>query len=121
AADYFHRLPPKPKKDYNELFGLKYDPETRTPTSGVSPDGIDFLDRLLSFDHRTRPTAEEALAHPFLEILHDPMDDPTREYFVDEHQDGDYSIEIWKSILWQMVDEFVPPSWANDEDDIAAD
>ena len=30
-------------------------------TSHVIPIGIDLLDRLLSFDHRQRPTAVEAL------------------------------------------------------------
>ncbi|CAF4923136.1 unnamed protein product, partial [Rotaria magnacalcarata] len=24
-------------------------------------------------------------------------------------------------IIWQMIEEFVPPSWINDEDDIADD
>ncbi|CAF4416098.1 unnamed protein product, partial [Adineta steineri] len=30
------------------------------PVSGVSQQGIDLLDRLLTFDPRRRPTAEEA-------------------------------------------------------------
>jgi hypothetical protein len=76
-------LPLKPRKDYNELFGFKYDSVTHTPISGVSAEGkyretnhfhlfyfiigIDLLDHLLSFDYRIRPTAEEALGTILLE------------------------------------------------------
>jgi hypothetical protein len=76
-------LPPKPEQDFNELFGFKYDPVTQNPVSGVSPEGkigteenkgrnsfdlhyfiigVDCLHQLLSFDHRLRPTAEQALS-----------------------------------------------------------
>ncbi|CAF3769753.1 unnamed protein product [Rotaria magnacalcarata] len=112
-------------------------PITKTLTSGVSPEGtsreinhfhlfkvltgIDFLDCLLTFDHRTRPTAEEALSHPFLKTFHDTMYEPTKEFLFDEHQAKVYSTAEWKSIIWQMIEEFVPPSWINDEDDIADD
>ena len=61
ARDYIHKLQPKPKQDYKKLFGYKYDPNSKTPVSGVSPQGIALLDRLLSFDHRVRPSAAEAL------------------------------------------------------------
>ncbi len=75
-------MPPKPKENFTELFGFKYDPASQTPVSGVSPQGkirtkqnkeinefyllyfytgVDLLDRLLSFDHRLRPTAQQAL------------------------------------------------------------
>ncbi|CAF3402406.1 unnamed protein product [Rotaria sp. Silwood2] len=118
---YISLLPSKTKKDYNELFGFKYDPVTNTLISGVSPEGIDFLDYLLTFDHRTRPTAEDALSHPFLKTFHDPMDEPTNEFLVDEHQAKIYSTAEWKSIIWQMIEGFVPPSWINDKDDIADD
>jgi len=76
-------LTPKPKQDFNRLFGYKYDGVTQTPISGISPEGksrieqsnetnefhllyfftgVDLLDRLLLFDHRQRPNAEEALS-----------------------------------------------------------
>jgi hypothetical protein len=79
---YIRGLPRKPKQKFNELFGFKYGPASEIPISGVSPQGkikaeqnketnefyliyfytgVDLLDRLLSFDHRLRPTAEEAL------------------------------------------------------------
>ncbi len=61
ARDYIHKLPTKPKQDYKKLFGYKPEPGSKNPVSGVSPQGIALLDRLLSFDHRIRPSAAEAL------------------------------------------------------------
>lgn len=31
----------------------------------VSPEAVDFLDKLLRFDHQERLTAREAMAHPY--------------------------------------------------------
>jgi len=35
------------------------------PSAQVSPEAIDFLDRLLRYDHQERLTAEEAMAHAY--------------------------------------------------------
>ncbi|CAF3445290.1 unnamed protein product [Rotaria socialis] len=117
ARDYIHKLPTKPKQDYKKLFGYKYEPGSRIPVSGVSPQGIALLDRLLSFDHRTRPTAQEALSDSYFEHLHDPMEEPSAEVLVDEHQDATYPIAKWKSILWKMIEDFEPPPWAIEDND----
>lgn len=115
ARDYINKLPTKPKQDYQKLFGYKYESGSKTPKSGVSPEGIALLDRLLSFDHRKRPNAVEALgkdslfhssrnkckssclADPYFESLHDPMEEPSAEPLVDEHQDATYPTHQWKS------------------------
>ncbi|CAF1637042.1 unnamed protein product [Rotaria magnacalcarata] len=112
---YISRLEPKPKQNFNQLFGFKYDVTGETIISGVSPQGVDLLDRLLSFDPRLRPTAEEALAHPYLTEYHDPEDEPTTTRMVDNYQDADLSISEWKTIIWQMIQGFVPPSWINED------
>ncbi|CAM4896127.1 unnamed protein product [Rotaria socialis] len=117
AAGFILKMEPKQRKDFHELFGYKYGSKTPVPISGVSPKGIDLLERLLSFDPRQRPTVEEALAHPFLENLHDPMQEPTIDPMIDEHQDLDYTKEQWISIVWQTVQEFSPPLWINDDSD----
>ncbi|CAF4442780.1 unnamed protein product, partial [Rotaria magnacalcarata] len=117
ARDYIHKLPTKPKQDYKKLFGYKYESGSRIPISGVSPQGISLLDRLLSFDHRTRPTAQEALSDSYFEHLHDPMEEPSAEVLVDEHQDATYPIAKWKSILWKMIEDFEPPPWAIEDND----
>jgi hypothetical protein len=37
----------RPKQDFNQLFGLKYNPETQAPISGVSPQGKFTRNKLL--------------------------------------------------------------------------
>jgi p38 MAP kinase len=117
ARDYIHKLAAKPKQDYKKLFGYKYEPGVKAPISGISPQGIGLLDRLLAFDHRARPTAEEALSDEYFEHLHDPMEEPSAKILTDEHQDAVYPIATWKSVIWKMIQEFQPPPWATDEDD----
>lgn len=117
ARDYINKLPVKAKQDYNQLFGVKRDPATNKVISGVSPDGIRLLDRLLSFDHRIRPTAAQALADPYFESLHDPMEEPSADPLMDEHQDATYTIAKWKSIIWDMIQKFQSPPWATEAND----
>lgn len=38
----------------------------------VSPEAIDFIDKLLRYDHEERLTAQEAMAHPYLAAFHKP-------------------------------------------------
>ncbi len=68
ARDYIHKLTARPKQDYKKLFGYKTEPGSKTPVSGVSSQGIALIDRLLAFDHRTRPSAEEALGNYFISL-----------------------------------------------------
>ncbi|KAM0750061.1 Pkinase-domain-containing protein [Meredithblackwellia eburnea MCA 4105] len=37
----------------------------------ISNEGIDFLDKLLRFDHQERLTAQEAMHHPYFEPVHE--------------------------------------------------
>lgn len=39
------------------------------PGPKVSPDLVDFIEHLLVIDHTKRPTASEALQHPYLRSL----------------------------------------------------
>ncbi|KAL6894140.1 hypothetical protein ACP4OV_008238 [Aristida adscensionis] len=67
---------------YLEKYGLQLDPQleglvgrhNRKPWSKfvssrnrhlASPEAIDLIDRLLRYDHQERPTAKEAMAHPY--------------------------------------------------------
>ncbi len=38
--DYIVQLTPRPRQDFNQLFGFQYDTATQPPISGVSPQGI---------------------------------------------------------------------------------
>ena len=62
---------------------------------------VDLLEKMLVFDPRTRITATDALAHPFLEPYHDPTDEPeASEPFDWSFNDADLPSETWsKSLL----------------------
>jgi serine/threonine protein kinase len=44
-----------------------------------NPLAVDLIRQMLAFDPTQRITVEDALAHPYLEQLHYPDDEPTRE------------------------------------------
>jgi len=71
---------------------------------------------------------------PYFATLHDQDDEPTAEVLNDPHQGANHSISEWKSrlyikqlstiflrilylldIIWQMIQEFKPPSWIADD------
>ncbi|KNC53240.1 CMGC/MAPK protein kinase [Thecamonas trahens ATCC 50062] len=49
----------------------------------ASPEALDLLQGLLTFNPAKRLTVEEALAHPYLAALHDPDDEPSAEAIFD--------------------------------------
>ncbi|XP_065197409.1 mitogen-activated protein kinase 1-like [Sycon ciliatum] len=64
ARSYIQSLPTKPKMPWNQLFPK------------ANPQGLDILDKLLTFNPNNRIEVEEALAHPYLEQYYDPSDEP---------------------------------------------
>ncbi|CAF0726806.1 unnamed protein product [Adineta ricciae] len=103
VAAFILSLTSEPGKDFNTLYGYKYAEGNLQPVSGVSPHGVDLLHKLLSFDHRQRPTAAEALAHPFFDGYHLPTGEPTANTIVDQHQDATYPVDTWKKIIWEII------------------
>ena len=65
ARSYLSSLPHYPKKDFFSFF------------VGANPNAIDLLMKLLDMDPDKRPTAEQALSHPYLAKYHDPEDEVT--------------------------------------------
>ncbi|XP_022729325.1 mitogen-activated protein kinase 3 [Durio zibethinus] len=64
ARRYIRQLPAHPRQPLANVF------------SHVHPLALDLIDRMLTFDPTKRITVEEALAHPYLERLHDIADEP---------------------------------------------
>jgi phage-related protein len=48
ARTFISKMETRPRQDFNQLFGFKYDPETQAPISGVSPQGKYTTNKLLS-------------------------------------------------------------------------
>jgi serine/threonine protein kinase len=67
AKQYVNTLPKKPKTSVKQF--IKYE----------NPLALDLLDKMLEINPAKRITAEEALAHPYLESLHDETDEPKFE------------------------------------------
>jgi mitogen-activated protein kinase 15 len=42
----------------------------------ASPDAVDLIERCLSFNPDKRPSAAEALKHPYVRQFHNPADEP---------------------------------------------
>lgn len=63
ARGYVESLPFYPKKDFYSFF------------VGANPTAIDLLTQLLLLDPERRPTAEQALTHPYLAKYHVPDDE----------------------------------------------
>ncbi|KAG6390362.1 hypothetical protein SASPL_148096 [Salvia splendens] len=67
AKRYIRQLPPYNRQSFTEKF------------HHVNPLAIDLVEKMLTFDPRQRITVEGALAHPYLNSLHDISDEPVCE------------------------------------------
>ncbi|XP_051512667.1 mitogen-activated protein kinase 6-like [Myxocyprinus asiaticus] len=67
--------------------------EPHTPLAmllpGVSPEALDFLEKILTFNPMDRLTAEEALAHPYMSDYSFPLDEPvsTHPFHIEDEVD----------------------------------
>ena len=66
AQRYIRSLPQFPKKNFYEYF------------VGANPVAVSLLDQLLCLDPDRRPSAKEALNHPYFERLHQPDDEVSK-------------------------------------------
>lgn len=64
AQEYVRSLPIMPKQSFAKAF------------PNASPEAVDLLEKMLTFDPHDRITVEEALNHPYLRVWHDPSDEP---------------------------------------------
>uniref|UniRef100_A0A7N9ALR1 mitogen-activated protein kinase n=1 Tax=Mastacembelus armatus TaxID=205130 RepID=A0A7N9ALR1_9TELE len=78
-------------------------------------DTVDLLEKMLVLDTDKRITASEALAHPYFAQYHDPDDEPEAEPYDQSFESRELEIEEWKSLTYEEVLSFVPPSFDGDE------
>ena len=81
--------------DYLEKYGIDLDPQLEALIGShsrkawtkfvnsenqhlVSPEAMDFLDKLLRYDHQERLTCQEAMAHPYFALVRERERDAVR-------------------------------------------
>lgn len=70
---------------------------------------IDLLKKMLTFRPGDRITVEEALAHPFMDTLHNPMDEPEADFSVHfDFEDEELSRERIQELIWEEIRELHP-------------
>jgi mitogen-activated protein kinase 7 len=111
ARDYIHGLPKKHKVPLKQVFPL------------ANPTAIDLLERMLDFDPTQRITVDEALAHPYLTVYHDPSDEPIHEVPFDFRFEELETIDSLKlSILHEIAfyhpDMKSPAAWLAPSSDL---
>ena len=91
ARQYVQQLPRQPKKDFSQYF------------RGANPLAVDLLERLLTLDPDRRPSAEEALSHPYLAQYHDPGDEPYGPPFDETFEAENKTVEEWRRMIWEQI------------------
>ncbi|KAJ7076871.1 kinase-like domain-containing protein [Mycena belliarum] len=94
AQDYIRSLPIKPRVPFSTLF------------PHANPLAIDLLSQMLCFDPAKRISCEQALAHPYLQVWHDPADEPMCEAKFDFGFEEEDSIEGMKKLIVDEVNSF---------------
>lgn len=81
----------------------------RNVVRNASPDAIDLLEFMLTLDPDRRFPARKAIEHKYLEVYHDPNDEPVSESFQDPLEETTtLSLEDWKEHIWQNLHDFTP-------------
>ncbi len=93
AKRYVKTLPHKPKQHFKDMY------------PHANPLAIDLLERMLEFNPLKRITVEECLAHPYLETMHDPEDEPTCPTF-DFKFDNETDVSEIKQMMYDEIMDF---------------
>lgn len=64
---------------------------------------INLLEQMLELDADKRPTATQALAHPYLAQYADPTDEPTAEPYDESFEDKDLTVAEWRSKFFKFL------------------
>lgn len=94
AQEYVRNLPYRPAMQFQSIF------------PHANPQAIDLLQKLLAFDPAKRIDVTAALAHPYLQIWHDPNEEPTCSVPFDFSFESVDSIDQMKHMICEEVINF---------------
>lgn len=94
AQEYVRNLPYKAPIPFSSLFPR------------ANPLALDLLSKLLTFDPAHRLDVNAALAHPYLQVWHDPNEEPTCPALFDFSFEAVDSIEDMKHMIIEEVVNF---------------
>lgn len=94
AKKYLKSLPFKLKKDLAKLY------------PHANPLAIDLLSKMLAFDPEKRVSVDDALAHPYLDAMHDPEDEPNCDSLFTFNIADDMDIKLIKKIVYDEIMDF---------------
>ncbi|SPP82705.1 mitogen-activated protein kinase p38a [Drosophila guanche] len=97
ARNYILSLPPMKRRSFKKVF------------ENANPLAIDLVEKMLELDAEKRITAEEALAHPYLEKYSEPSDEHTSPLYDQSFEDMDLPVDKWKELIYKEVTNFKPP------------
>lgn len=97
ARNYIRALPNMARRNFRDVFRF------------ANPTAIDLLEKMLELDAEKRITAEQALAHPYMEKYHDPSDEQISQLYDQSFEDMDLPVEQWKELVFKEVLGFKPP------------
>lgn len=87
AQIYIRSLPKTPRVPFSRMYPR------------ATPQALDILDKMLTFDPAKRITVEDALKHPYLATYHDSTDEPTHSSSLDFSFEDAKTIEEIRKIL----------------------
>eukprot|EP00698_Gefionella_okellyi_P006885 TRINITY_DN1663_c0_g1_i2.p1 TRINITY_DN1663_c0_g1~~TRINITY_DN1663_c0_g1_i2.p1 ORF type:complete len:390 (+),score=74.59 TRINITY_DN1663_c0_g1_i2:132-1301(+) len=101
ARKYLRSLPFKPKIPFARMY-----PQ-------ANPLALDLLEKMLTFNPKKRITMEQALAHPYLQTLHDPTDEPLIDTVAVDNFDfsferGQLTPEAFKELVYAEMLKYHP-------------
>ena len=94
AQDYVRGLPYKAPIPFADIF------------PGANPLALDLLTKLLAFDPSRRIDVDAALAHPYLQVWHDPNEEPTCPVPFDFSFESVDTIPDMRTMICQEVSNF---------------